>query len=182
MSRSRVHDFQDLMRHRIEEVLLVASPYDAFILEQDEQLDERGLSELDHMPDITAVSSGAEALSLAVREPRSRLILTTSHIGDMSAVDLARKVRDARPEVPVVLLAYDIGEMSALATRPEARDVLDAAFLWQGDVRLLGAIVRSVEDRLNVERDAIGSASRPSCSSRTTSVHVFLPPRHLRPK
>lgn len=71
MSRSRVHDFQDLMRHRIEEILLVASPYDAFILEQDEQLDERGLTELDHMPDITAVSSGAEALALAVREPRS---------------------------------------------------------------------------------------------------------------
>lgn len=156
MSRSRVHDFQDLMRHRIEEVLLVASPYDAFILEQDEQLDERGLSELDHMPDITAVSSGAEALALAVREPRSRLILTTSHIGDMSAVDLARKVRGAQPGVPVVLLAYDIGEVSALATRPETRDVLDSAFLWQGDVRLLGAIVRSVEDRLNVERDAIG--------------------------
>lgn len=144
------------MRHRIEEVLLVASPYDAFILEQDEQLDERGLAELDHMPDITAVSSGAAALSLAVREPRSRLILTTSHIGDMSAVDLARKVRDARPGIPVVLLAYDLGEMGALAARPETRDVIDAAFLWQGDVRLLGAIVRSVEDRLNVEHDAIG--------------------------
>lgn len=156
MSRSRVHDFQDLMRHRIEEILLVASPYDAFILEQDEQLDERGLTELDHMPDITAVSSGAEALALAVREPRSRLILTTSHIGDMSAVDLARKVRDARPGIPVVLLAYDSGEVSAFATRPETRDVIDSAFLWQGDVRLLAAIVRSVEDRLNVEHDALG--------------------------
>ncbi|MGA7992886.1 MAG: PEP/pyruvate-binding domain-containing protein [Thermoanaerobaculia bacterium] len=156
MSRSRAHDFQDLMRHRIEEVLLVASPYDAFILEQDERLDERGLTELDQMPDITAVSSGAEAIALAVREPRSRLILTTSHIGDMSAVDLARKVRDARPGIPVVLLAYDIGEVGSLATRPETRDVIDSAFLWQGDVRLLGAIVRSVEDRLNVEHDAIG--------------------------
>lgn len=156
MSPSRVHDFQDLMRQRIEEVLLVASPYDAFILEQDEQLDERGLTELDHVPDLKAVSSGAEALALAVGEPRSRLILTTSHIGDMSAVDLAREVRRARPDVPVVLLAYDSGEVSALARRPETRDVIDSAFLWQGDVRLLAAIVRSVEDRLNVERDAIG--------------------------
>ena len=74
----------------------------------------------------------------------------------MSAVDLARKVRATRPGIPVVLLAYDIGEVSAFATRPETRDVIDAAFLWQGDVRLLGAIVRSVEDRLNVEHDAIG--------------------------
>jgi CheY-like chemotaxis protein len=144
------------MRHRIEEVLLVASPYDAFILEQDEQLDERSLSELDHTPDITAVSSGAEALALASREPRSRLILTTSHIGDMSAVEFARRVREIRPGTPVVLLAYDIGEVSALAARPETGDAIDAAFLWQGDVRLLGAIVRSVEDRRNVEHDATG--------------------------
>ena len=144
------------MRHRIEEVLLVASPYDAFILEQDEQLDERGIAEVDHLPDIKAVSSGAKALALAAGEPRSRLILTTSHIGDMSAVDLARAVRAVRPGIPVVLLAYDSGEVSALAARPETRDVIDSAFLWQGDVRLLAAIVRSVEDRLNVERDAIG--------------------------
>ena len=144
------------MRHRVEEVLLVASPYDAFILEQDEQLDERGLTELEHMPDIKSVSSGAEALALAGREPRSRLILTTSHIGDMSAIDLARTVREAAPGVPVVLLAYDIAEMGALAAHPETREVIDATFLWQGDVRLLWAIVRSVEDRLNVERDAIG--------------------------
>jgi hypothetical protein len=46
--------------------------------------------------------------------------------------------------------------MSTLAARPETRDVIDSAFLWQGDVRLLTAIVRSVEDRLNVEHDAIG--------------------------
>jgi len=144
------------MRHRIEEVLLVASPYDAFILEQDEQLDARELTEPDHMPDITAVSSGAEALALAAREPRSRLILTTSHIGDMSAVELAGRMREAQPGIPVVLLAYDLAEIGAFATRPETRDVIDSAFLWQGDVRLLGAIVRSVEDRLNVEHDATG--------------------------
>ncbi len=108
------------------------------------------------MPDITAVSSGAEALARVADARRSRLILTTSHIGDMSAVDLARRVREARPGLPVVLLAYDIGEMSALAARAETREVIDSAFLWQGDVRLLAAIVRSVEDRLNVENDAIG--------------------------
>ena len=125
MIRTRVHEFQDLMRHRIEEVLLVASPYDAFILEQDEQLDEQGPVDLDHLPDIKAVSSGAEALSLATRDTRSRLILTTSHIGDMSAVDLARKVRDVRPGIPVVLLAYDSGEVNALAMRPETGDVIE---------------------------------------------------------
>ena len=67
--RRRFTEYQDLMRHRIEEILLVASPYDAFILEQDEQLESGGSASLDHMPDITAVSSGAEALALAARSP-----------------------------------------------------------------------------------------------------------------
>ena len=71
---------------------------------------------IDLTPDLKAVSSGAEALSLAAREPRSRLILTTSHIGDMSALDLAAKVRASHPGLPVVLLVYDMAEMGTLAS------------------------------------------------------------------
>ena len=37
--------FQDLMLYRIHEILLVASPYDAFILEEDGKLTEQILSE-----------------------------------------------------------------------------------------------------------------------------------------
>ena len=153
MRRPRLHYFQNLMRRRVDEVLLVASPYDAFILEEDERFEDRVLPELEHTPDITAVWSGAEALELAAREPRFRLVLTTPHIGDMPALELARKMRETSPAAPVVLLAFDHREVGAAAAE---RDAIDAEFLWQGDARLLPAIVRSVEDRLNVAHDALG--------------------------
>ena len=154
MRGTRVHDFQDLMRWRIEEILLVASPYDAFILEEDGRLHERMLLDsLDHAPGLTAVTSGAEAISLAGQESRFNLIVTTVHVGDMDAVELARRVREAGLTIPVVLLAYDSRELTRFC---EENDVssLEEMFLWQGDVRLLGAIVRCVEDRRNVDHDA----------------------------
>ncbi|MEO6326229.1 MAG: PEP/pyruvate-binding domain-containing protein [Thermoanaerobaculia bacterium] len=153
MRANRVHDFQDLMRWRIEEILLVASPYDAFILEEDGRLHERMLLDsLDHAPGLTAVASGAEAL-VAARDGRFDLIITTVHVGDMDAVELARRISEANLTIPVVLLAYDSRELTRFC---EENDVsgLEEMFLWQGDVRLLPAIVRCVEDRRNVEHDA----------------------------
>ncbi|MEN6631134.1 MAG: hypothetical protein ABFD84_01780, partial [Candidatus Polarisedimenticolia bacterium] len=66
----RISDFQELMRRRVENVLLVSSPYDFFILEEDGQLGERLLGEfidlgLRHTPLLTRVSTGGEALQCA---------------------------------------------------------------------------------------------------------------------
>jgi CheY-like chemotaxis protein len=154
MRANRVHDFQDLMRWRIEEILLVASPYDAFILEEDGRLHERMLLDsLDHAPGLTAVASGAEALSLAGGDSRFNLVVTTVHVGDMDAVELARRIRAAGLTIPVVLLAYDSRELTRFCEESDVSG-LEEIFLWQGDVRLLPAIVRCVEDRRNVEHDA----------------------------
>src|SRR3974377_1909009 len=142
------------MRKRIEEVLLVASPYDAFILGGDEHADPL-LPEPARAPARPGGWRGAGALELPAKEPRPRLSLTTPHIGDMRPLELARKVRETGPGTPVVLLAFDHREVTA-SEALDARDAIDAEFLWQGDARLIGAIVRSMEDRLNVENDALG--------------------------
>lgn len=150
--------FQDLMRKRVENVLLVSSLYDSFILAEDGRLDEVLLGEyldlgLRHVPGIRRVSSGAEALELA-RDPGAfNLILSSMHVGDMSALDLARRVRESGLDTPVVVLAYDSREMSDFVRRSEV-SLADRVFLWQGDVRILLAIVKYVEDRLNVEHDS----------------------------
>src|SRR6185436_14232003 len=97
---------------------LVASPYDSFILEEDGQIYELILTEfldldLRQTPGIRRVSSGAEALALAREQSRYNLIITTTHVGDMSAVELARLAKGGagRP-IPVVLLAYDHRELT----------------------------------------------------------------------
>src|SRR5512147_2339396 len=96
----RFAGFQDLAQRRVENILLVSSLYDSFILAEDGQLGERILSEfLDlsfrHSPGITRVSSGAEALALASGRRRFNLIITSLHLGDMHAAALARRVKDA---------------------------------------------------------------------------------------
>jgi CheY-like chemotaxis protein len=153
----RFRGFQDLAQHRIENILLVSSLYDSFILAEDGQLGERILSEfLDlsfrHSPGITRVSSGAEALALAAGQRRFNLIITSMHVGDMDAPTLARKVKEAGLDIPVVLLAYDTRELTSFLASHETTD-LERVYLWQGDVTILLAIVKEIEDRLNVAHD-----------------------------
>jgi hypothetical protein len=79
------------MRRRVEDILLVASPYDSFILEEDGQLDERLIGEfvelgLRHTPGLTRVSSGAEAVERALESRRFNHVIASLHVGDMNAV------------------------------------------------------------------------------------------------
>ncbi len=149
--------FQDLAQHRVENILLVSSLYDSFILSEDGQLGERILGEfLDlsfrYSPGITRVSSGAEALALARDERRFNLVITSMHVGDMDALALARGLHETGHDVPVVLLAYDSRELKTFLDRNDTSE-LAGVFLWQGDVTVLLAIVKYVEDRLNVAHD-----------------------------
>ncbi len=153
----RFRGFQDLAQHRIENILLVSSLYDSFILAEDGQLGELILGEfLDlsfrHSPGITRVSSGAEALALASGQRRFNLIITSMHVGDMDAPTLARKLKEAGLSIPVVLLAYDTRELTDFLATGKTGD-LERVYLWQGDATILLAIVKEIEDRLNVADD-----------------------------
>jgi hypothetical protein len=155
LSTARFSDYQDLMRYRIMHVLLVATPYDRFLLEEAGELSERILGEfrnldLHYAPGLTGVSTGAEALDLVRREPSINLIITTPHVADMSPDRLAQQVKGVR-DVPVVLLAWDPSELNGFGARRGSP--LERAFLWQGDARILLAIVKSVEDWRNAEHD-----------------------------
>jgi CheY-like chemotaxis protein len=156
-ARSRFHEFQDLMRFRITEVILVSTPYDKFVLEEAGELSERLFGEfrnldLHYPPGLTGVSTGKEAIELARTTPGNRLIITTPQVRDMDAASLARKVGELGLDVPVVLLARDANELAAWTGRAAASGI-EHTFLWQGDAQILVAIAKTVEDRRNVEHD-----------------------------
>lgn len=155
--RGRLPGFHDLMRERIMEILLVASPYDSFLLEEAGQLSERVLGEfrnldLHYGPGLTAVATGAEALQLAREQSRFGLIISALQLGDMTGAELALKLRADGRQVPVVLLAYDNRELNDFIARHDLSAV-ERIFLWQGDARILLAIVKSVEDQQNAAHD-----------------------------
>ena len=154
---SRVQGFQNLARFRVRDILLVSSLYDSYLFEEDGRLYElirneyQGLN-LSNSPELTRVSSGKDALALAQEENRFDMIITTLHIEDMHAATFARMVHEAGLKVPIVVLAYDNRELTELFAHHDT-SVFDRVFIWQGDFRIIIAIIKYVEDRLNVEND-----------------------------
>ena len=149
--------FDNLMPSRVHDILLVSSLYDSFILREDGRLNELLISEsqdlhLQQIPRITHVSSCREALELAKSEPRFNLILTNLAVGDMNAAQMAREIKEAGLQVPVVVLAYDYREVKKFIARNPVTDI-ERIFLWQGTPRVLIAIVKYIEDKWNVEHD-----------------------------
>ena len=156
-SGSRLRSFKDLGRYRVNDILLVSTLYDSFILSEDGQLSEVMLDEfldldLHHTPRLRRVSTGDHALRIARDEGRYNLLISSMHVADMSAKTLAEKVEAAGLQTPVISLAYDIRDLSDVDVS-EVGTKVDRVFLWQGDVRILLAIVKYVEDRMNVARD-----------------------------
>lgn len=146
------------MSQRVEDIILVSSLYDTFILQEDGQLSELILSEflelnLHHTTGLTHVSSGEEAIALAKSQSRFNLIISAVSVGGMDAAQLAERVREEGLDIPVILLAYDGGELSEY-TASHDTSAIERIFLWQGDPRILLAIVKYVEDRRNVAYDA----------------------------
>ncbi|MGE5399433.1 MAG: PEP/pyruvate-binding domain-containing protein [Ignavibacteriales bacterium] len=152
----RYQKFQKLMPFKIRDILLVSSLYDSYLFEEDGRLYELIRKEyqslnLSHSPEITHVSSAAEALQL-LKENHFDLVITTMHIEDMHVVKFARAVRFSGIRIPIILLAYDNRERKDLVTNYDT-SVFEQIFIWQGDFRLLIGIIKCVEDRLNVEND-----------------------------
>jgi len=154
---NRFQGFQNLMRLRIRDVLLVSSLYDLYLFEEDGRLYELIRNEyqgfnLSHSPELTRVSSGHEAIALAKEEKRFDLIITTLHIDDMHAIDFAKLARSSGLNIPIVLLAHDNRELKYLLLHHDT-SVFDKIFIWQGDFRIIIAIIKYLEDRMNVEHD-----------------------------
>jgi len=154
---NRFQGFQNLMRFRIRDILLVSSLYDLYLYEEDGRLYElirneyQGL-QLSHSPELTRVSSGSDAIALAKEEKRFDLIITTLHIEDMHATQLAKLVKESGLDIPVVLLAHDNKELKYLLLNKNT-EVFDKIFVWQGDFRIIIAIIKYFEDRANVAHD-----------------------------
>ena len=148
--------FHDLMPNRVREVLLVSSHYDAFILEEDGRLSDRLFTEyselnLSNAPRITHAASGAAAMRM-LSERHFDLVLTMVRIPDTDVSAFGRRVKGRFPRLPVVLLVLteaDLGQFPG-GFDPAA---IDLVFWWTGNAAIMLAIIKLVEDRLNIAHD-----------------------------
>ncbi len=148
--------FYDLMPHSIREILLVSSLYDSFILEEDGQLGENLFSayfnlNLGYAPRITRVSTGQEALEAIKKRPFD-LVITMMRLSDMDIFTFGKRIKNIRQNLSLILLAYesDVGTKILDATSLPG---IDGTFIWTGDTKILFAITKLFEDKMNVEHD-----------------------------
>lgn len=148
--------FHELMAVKIREILLVSSPYDAFIIEEDTSLASQIINEysglnLSQPPRVTRTSSAREALALLERK-RVDMVLSMPHLDDMDAFSLSLEIKKKNAQLPVILLAHSIRSIYPL---PESWDCsgIDRIFIWSGNSGLLLALVKNAEDSLNVDFD-----------------------------
>lgn len=163
--------FYDLMPKRVNEILLVSSPYDAFIMDEDGRLAERIIHEyrglnLTRPPRLTWVST-AEAALEALSQKTFDLVITMPHLDDMSSPALGREIKKICPDLPLFLLAHDISELprdtdiqsthiqdtDKKEVNMRDRSSFDHMFIWSGNTDLLLAMIKTVEDRLNAVHD-----------------------------
>jgi CheY-like chemotaxis protein len=155
-AEARFAGFGELMPFRVQEVLLVASLYDAYTLEEGGRLTELLLNEyrelnLSFAPHVTRASTGEEALRL-LEVRRFDLVITMTRLGDMEASALARAIKDKMPDLTVVTLVFLPRELQRLQAQKPANGI-DRVFVWSGDVRVLLAIIKLCEDERNVQYD-----------------------------
>ncbi|MFH0784827.1 MAG: PEP/pyruvate-binding domain-containing protein [Pseudomonadota bacterium] len=146
--------FHDLMPFKVQDILLVSSLYDAFIMEEDGSLATRLINEyhglnLSKPPKITRASTTGEALALLDRK-KFDLVITMPYLGGMDAFALGAAIKKNHPNLPVILLAHNIR-----STFPQKVDSgwIDKIFLWCCEADLLLAIIKNVEDHRNVDGD-----------------------------
>lgn len=148
--------FYELMKKRISEILLVSSPYDAFIMEEDGRLAERIIHEyrglnLTRPPRLTWVSTAQKAFKLLSRK-RFDLVITMPHIEDVDPYVFCCETKKKFSKLPVFLLSH---ERQNIPTDPRYldRNIIDKIFIWLGNTDLLLAMIKSWEDKMNVAHD-----------------------------
>ncbi|MFZ2955548.1 MAG: PEP/pyruvate-binding domain-containing protein [Candidatus Ozemobacteraceae bacterium] len=155
--RSNKEIFHDLMPLRMREILLVATIYDAFILEHDSLLSEMLFGDyhqlnLANAPRITSVSNEREAVE-KLRSRHFDLVIVMSRISRLDSCELSQKVREIDPNIPVLLLLSDNAEIGAVSQNQKLLKYFDNVFVWNGHSELFLAMVKYIEDKFNVIND-----------------------------
>lgn len=148
--------FINLMRRRIYNVLIVANPYDAFMLEDDGRVEEKIYNEytelgLRYPPTFTQVSTTEEAAKV-LETTNVDLVICMPGNADNDAFSVARSIKADFPDIHcVVLTPFSHGITRRM--QDEDLSIFDYVFCWLGNTNLILSIIKLIEDKMNLEHD-----------------------------
>jgi two-component SAPR family response regulator len=149
--------YHDLMPFKVKEILLVANLYDAYSIEKEGRFSEHVLGEyhtlnLTSIPRITGVSSIDEAMDI-LRTRHFDLIIMMMGADKHTPIGLSCKVKRVYPYIPVFLLLNNNADLALISEEKNALQHIDKVFIWNGESSVFFAMIKHVEDKINVEND-----------------------------
>ena len=150
--------FHELMARKVSDILLVSSPYDAFIMEEEGRLAERIIHEyrglnLSRPPMLTRVSTSQKAMEMLDSKPFD-LVITMPQLDDTDAAGLAQTIKARYPDLPIILMAHHTNRQLLGRALTESTPI-DSTYIWQGNSDLLLALIKSVEDKMNIDLECL---------------------------
>ena len=148
--------FATLMTKRIYNILLIANPYDAFMLEDDGRIEEKIFMEyaalsMRYPPSFTLVSTYEDALQELEARPMD-LIICMPGTGDNESFNVARSIKAQNEHIPMVILTpFSHGITKRMAN--EDLSAFEYIFCWLGNTDVLLSIIKLIEDKMNLEHD-----------------------------
>ena len=148
--------FNMMMKRRIYQVLLISSTYDSFMLEEDGRIDETIFMEyvslnLRYPPQFIKVTSEEEAFDV-LEDKSVELIISMLNIEKTDTFDLAIRIKAKYPKIPIVVLTPFSREVN-LKLEEKNLTAIDYVFSWLGNADILLAIIKLIEDKMNIDHD-----------------------------
>ncbi len=136
--------------------MLISSSYDAFVLEDDGRIDEQIFIEyvslsLRYPPQFILASSEKKAFDI-LEDEKIDLVVVMLSSEEMDTFTLAEKIKGKYPTIPIVVLTPFSREVT-IKLNDSSKSVIDYVFSWLGNADLLLAIIKLIEDKMNVDHD-----------------------------
>ena len=149
--------YHDLMPFKVGEILLVANLYDAYSIEKEGRFAEHVLGEyhqlnLTSIPRITGVSTREEAMDW-LHNKHFDLVILMMGADKQTPIGLSCDIKREFPYIPVFLLLNNNSDLEFVTKRKATTKHIDKVFVWNGESQVFFAMIKHVEDRINVEND-----------------------------
>lgn len=149
--------FHDLMPFKVKEILLVANLYDAYSIEGEGRFSDHILGEYYHlnltsMPRVTGVSSEEEAFE-RLKSRHFDLIILMLGVDKTTPLRLYRKIKEKYPYIPTFFLLNNSNDIPLIEAEKKKSTQFDQYFVWTGESNIFFAMVKLLEDKVNVEND-----------------------------
>jgi len=149
--------YHDLMPFKVKEILLVANLYDAYSIEKEGRFSEHVLGEyhqlnLTSLPRITGVSSDDEAFE-QLGSKHYDLIIFMIGVDKKMSLELSKKIKTKFSYIPIFFLLNNNTDIEFFKSNKKKLDYIDRTFVWNGDSKIFFAMIKLVEDKINIEND-----------------------------